>query len=63
LSVIWEVILLGMIIYVPFLSEAFRAYKLPLIDWLIVGGLSVTIVPVLELAKFFIRKGWFGQDE
>jgi hypothetical protein len=27
-------------------------------DWLIVGGLAVTIIPVLEIAKWMVRKGW-----
>jgi hypothetical protein len=27
---------------------------------LIVAGLAVTVVPVLELAKWMERRGWFG---
>ena len=60
LAVGWEMVLLVLIIYVPFLHEAFSTYALPLMDWLIVGVLSVTIVPVLEIAKWFERRGWFG---
>ncbi len=60
LSVGWELILLVLIVYLPFLHESFSTYALPLVDWLIVGGLAVTIVPVLELAKWMERKGWFG---
>ncbi|RPH62534.1 MAG: hypothetical protein EHM81_02035 [Chloroflexi bacterium] len=60
LAVGWELVLLVLIIYVPFLHEAFSTYALSLQDWLIVGGLAVTIVPVLELAKWMERKGWFG---
>jgi Ca2+-transporting ATPase len=45
---------------VPFLHEAFSTYALTLTDWLIVGGLAVTIIPVLEVAKWIGRKGWFG---
>ena len=60
LAVGWETVLLVLIVYLPFLHEAFSTYTLPLIDWLIVGGLAVTIVPVLELAKWMERKGWFG---
>ena len=63
LSVGWEMILLVLIVYVPFLHEAFSTYTLPLVDWLIVGGLAVTIVPVLELVKWMERKGWFGKME
>jgi Ca2+-transporting ATPase len=46
---------------VPFLHDAFGTYYLPLVDWLIIGGLSLTIVPVLELAKWMERRGWFGR--
>lgn len=59
-AILWEVALLLVIIYVPFLHDAFGTYYLPLVDWLIIGGLAVTIVPVLELAKWMERKGWLG---
>jgi P-type Ca2+ transporter type 2C len=61
LAVGWEIVLLVLIIHLPFLHEAFNTYALPLIDWLIVGGLAVTIVPVLEIAKWMERRGWFGK--
>jgi Ca2+-transporting ATPase len=63
LSVGWEMLLLILIVYAPFLHEAFSTYSLPLVDWLIIGGLAVTIVPVLELVKWMVRKGWFGSME
>jgi Ca2+-transporting ATPase len=63
LSILWEIVLLIMIIYVPFLHDAFGTYYLPLEDWAIVIGLALTIVPVLELAKWGERKGWFGKVE
>ncbi len=63
LSVFWEFLLLIAIVYVPFLHEAFSTYALTLEDWLIVGVLSVTIVPALELAKWMERRGWFGSLE
>ncbi len=63
LAVGWEMVLLVLIIYIPFLNEAFSTYALPLMDWLIVGALSLTIVPVLEIAKWFERRGWFGVVE
>ena len=59
-AILWEVILLLMIVYVPALHEPFNTFSLPLIDWLIIGGLSLTISPVLELVKWMTRKGWFG---
>lgn len=60
-AIVWEIALLFVILYVPFLHDAFGTYYLPLKDWLIVGVLSVTIVPVLELAKWVIRVGWLGK--
>jgi Ca2+-transporting ATPase len=63
MAILWEVVLLVVIIYVPFLHDAFGTYYLPLMDWLIVLGLSLTISPVLELVKWMERKGWFGTLE
>jgi Ca2+-transporting ATPase len=60
-AILWEMALLVVIIYVPFLHEAFGTYYLPLVDWLIIAGLAVTIVPVLETAKWMERRGWFGE--
>jgi Ca2+-transporting ATPase len=60
-AILWEMALLVVIIYVPFLHDAFGTYYLPLMDWLIIGGLAVTIVPVLETAKWMERRGWFGK--
>ncbi len=62
LAIVWEIVLLFLILYVPFLHEAFGTYYLPMEDWLIIGVLSVTIVPVLELAKWMVRKGWLGNN-
>ena len=59
-AILWEIALLIVIIYVPFLHDAFGTYYLPLVDWLVITGLAVTIVPVLELAKWMERRGWFG---
>jgi Ca2+-transporting ATPase len=60
-AILWEVVLLILIIYVPFLHDAFGMYYLPLEDWIIIIGLAVTIVPVLELAKWMERRGWLGK--
>ncbi|MBM3179993.1 MAG: cation-translocating P-type ATPase [Chloroflexi bacterium] len=62
-AILWEVALLVVIIYVPFLHDAFGTYYLPLVDWMIVLGLAVTIMPVLELVKWMERRGWFGAME
>ncbi len=63
LAVGWELVLLVLIVYVPFLHDAFSTYYLPMMDWLIVFALSVTIVPVLEFAKWLVRRGYFGKVE
>ncbi|HLO13199.1 MAG TPA: cation-translocating P-type ATPase [Anaerolineales bacterium] len=59
-AILWEVMMLLVIIYVPFLHNVFGTYYLPLVDWLIIGGLAATVVPVLEVAKWMERRGWFG---
>ncbi len=61
MAVGWELVLLVLIVYLPFLHDAFSTYSLPMLDWLIVFVLSVTIVPVLEIAKWLVRRGYFGK--
>ena len=56
LAVIWEMLLLIAVIYVPFLQRPFSTYAITPRDWLIVGALSLTISPVLELAMVFVRR-------
>lgn len=63
LAVLWETALLVLIVYLPFLHEPFGTYSLPLTDWLLVITLAATVVPVLELAKWAERRGWFGNVE
>jgi len=60
-SILWGVLLLIMIIYVPFLHDAFGTFYLPWVDWVIVIGLALTISPVVEIAKWMERRGWFGK--
>jgi Ca2+-transporting ATPase len=57
----WELLLLILIIYVPFLHDAFGTFYLTLEDWLIVIAIALTVSPVLELAKWMVRRGWFGK--
>lgn len=61
LAILWEALLLILIIYVPFLHDAFATFYLPLVDWVIAAGLAITVAPVLELAKWMERRGWFGK--
>lgn len=59
LAIAWEAMLLLAIIYVPFFQEAFGTFGLSRIEWAVVLGASATILPVLEAAKWMIRRGWF----
>jgi Ca2+-transporting ATPase len=60
LAIIWELMLLSLIIYIPVLHRPFGTYSLSVEDWVLVIGWAFTIVPVLELGKCMIRRGWFG---
>jgi Ca2+-transporting ATPase len=60
LAILWELALLTLIVYLPFLHAPFATFSLPPLDWLIIIGLSFTVLPVLELAKWIVRRGWFG---
>jgi Ca2+-transporting ATPase len=60
LAIAWELALLALVVYLPFLNGPFGTFHLTLEDWLIVGGVAVTISPVLELAKWMERRGRFG---
>lgn len=60
LAISWELVLLALIVYLPFLHEPFGVYAMPLTDWLIVAAMAFTVVPVLELAKWMERRGWLG---
>ncbi|HEY5837813.1 MAG TPA: cation-translocating P-type ATPase [Pyrinomonadaceae bacterium] len=63
IAILWELFMLGLILYVPFLETVFGTMALPLRDWLIIVAAALTISPVLELAKWMERRGWFGQLE
>lgn len=62
-AILVDLALLLMVIYVPALHDAFGTYYLPFVDWLISIGAAITIMPVLELAKWMLRRGWFGKIE
>lgn len=61
LAILWELLLLPFIVYLPFLNVPFGTYALTGMDWLIVIGVALTITPVLEIAKGMVRHGWFGR--
>ncbi len=63
LAVLWELALLLAIIYVPLLQDPFGTYALSATDWLVVGTLALTVVPVLEAVKWAVRRGRLGAAE
>ena len=60
-AIVWELLLLGAIVYVPFLQQAFGTFPLAASDWLLAVALAFTIVPVVEGVKWMSRRGWFGE--
>jgi Ca2+-transporting ATPase len=58
-AILWEVGLLILIIYVPFLQQAFDLTPLSLWEWMFLLFWSHTILPVLEFGKWLERLGVF----
>jgi Ca2+-transporting ATPase len=61
LAIVWELSLLGLILYVPFLAKPFANFSLSAVDWTAIVGVALTITPVLEIAKWFVRREKFGK--
>ena len=61
ISIAWEVLLLVTISYVPFLQRAFGTYAFTAQDWMLSIAAAFSIVPVIEVVKWMIRRGWFGE--
>jgi Ca2+-transporting ATPase len=61
LAILWEFIMLALVINVPFLQDAFGTTSLSAEEWLRLAGLAFLIIPVLEVAKWMIRRGWIGE--
>jgi P-type Ca2+ transporter type 2C len=60
-AIMWELVLMALIIYLPILHKPFGTFSLPLVDWITIITLAFTVSPVLELAKWMERQGWFGK--
>ena len=60
LAILWELLMLALVINVPFLQDAFGTVALAAEEWLRIVGLALLIVPVLEVAKWAVRRGWLG---
>lgn len=61
LAVAWELVLLALILYIPWLQAPFATFGLNAWDWIVVTILALTIVPVLEAVKWMERHEWFGE--
>lgn len=62
LAVAWELTLLCLVLYLPLLQGAFGTVGPSLSEWAIVLGVAATIVPVLELGKWVVRRRSAGAD-
>lgn len=61
IAIVWELFMLGLILYVPLLERTFGTYAITTMDWLIIIAAASTVSPVLELAKWAERRGWLGE--
>ena len=61
IAILWELVMLGLILYVPFLERVFGTYALTTTDWLVIVAAAFTVSPVLELVKWAERRGWLGE--
>ena len=56
IAILWELLLLLCLVYVPFLQKPFGTYPLRFLEWIIILLLSATITPVLETAKWVLGR-------
>jgi Ca2+-transporting ATPase len=61
LAIAWELTLLGLILYVPVLAKPFGNFSLSETDWAVILAAAATVSPVLEIAKWFVRRERFGK--
>jgi P-type Ca2+ transporter type 2C len=59
LAIVWELVMLAAIIAVPVFRIPFGTFPLTAEDWVIVIVSAATVVPVIELLKWFLRRGLF----
>jgi P-type Ca2+ transporter type 2C len=63
LAILWELILLLFIVYLPVLQKPFGTFALSKPDWAVILLAAFSVCPVLEIAKWLERKGAFGAME
>lgn len=60
IAIIWEIILLLCIVYIPVLERLFGTFAMTSRDWVIILILSASVIPILETGKWMIRRGMLG---
>ena len=60
MAILWELVMLALILYVPLLEMIFGTVALPWWDWVIIVAAAFTVSPVLELTKWIERR-WFAE--
>ena len=61
MAVAWELIPLAVILYLPAMHEPFSTFSLAHADWAVVILPALTVFPFMELSKWMVRRGWFGE--
>ncbi|MBM4324561.1 MAG: HAD-IC family P-type ATPase, partial [Deltaproteobacteria bacterium] len=61
LAILWELGLLALVVYLPWLQVPFGTFSLSVIDWVVAVSLAFTVSPVLEVTKWMERRGWLGE--
>ncbi|RPJ09371.1 MAG: cation-translocating P-type ATPase [Deltaproteobacteria bacterium] len=61
MAVAWELMPLAAVLYLPALQEPFSTFSLAHADWAVVILPALTVFPFMELSKWMVRRGWFGE--
>ncbi len=56
LAILWELLLLLVIVYLPPLQAPFATFALSAIDWAVIAVISFSVVPALEMVKHLSRR-------
>ncbi|MGB7509742.1 MAG: cation-translocating P-type ATPase [Pelodictyon phaeoclathratiforme] len=63
LAIVWELVMLAALITIPVFRTPFGTFLLTAEDWAIVIGSAASVVPVIELLKWFLRRGFLGNGQ
>jgi Ca2+-transporting ATPase len=56
-AVAWELVVLAAVVYSPWLQVPLGTFAFSAGDWLLAAGLAATVLPVLDLTKWVLRRG------